>query len=30
VPAQRLADARLLLPKGAFIDCTLETAIDST
>ncbi len=21
---------RLLLPKGAFIDCTLETAIDST
>ena len=25
LPAQRL-----LLPKGAFIDCTLETAIDST
>jgi type IV secretion system protein VirB10 len=30
VAAQRLPDARLLLPKGAFIDCTLETAIDST
>ncbi len=29
-PAQRLPDARLLLPRGAFIDCTLETAIDST
>jgi type IV secretion system protein VirB10 len=25
-----LATQRLLLPKGAFIDCTLETAIDST
>ncbi len=25
-----LATRRLLLPKGAFIDCTLETAIDST
>jgi type IV secretion system protein VirB10 len=30
VPAQRLPEERLLLPKGAFIDCTLETAIDST
>jgi type IV secretion system protein VirB10 len=28
--AQRLASTRFLLPKGAFIDCTLETAIDST
>jgi type IV secretion system protein VirB10 len=28
--AQMLAAQRLLLPKGAFIDCTLETAIDST
>jgi type IV secretion system protein VirB10 len=28
--AQRLANPRFLLPKGAFIDCTLETAIDST
>jgi type IV secretion system protein VirB10 len=28
--ARRLPDERLLLPKGAFIDCTLETAIDST
>jgi type IV secretion system protein VirB10 len=30
VAAQLLPTARLLLPKGAFIDCTLETAIDST
>jgi type IV secretion system protein VirB10 len=32
-PAARalvLPGQRLLLPKGAFIDCTLETAIDST
>jgi type IV secretion system protein VirB10 len=28
--AQMLPTRRLLLPKGAFIDCTLETAIDST
>jgi len=28
--AQMLATRRFLLPKGAFIDCTLETAIDST
>jgi type IV secretion system protein VirB10 len=28
--AQRLPIQRLLLAKGAFIDCTLETAIDST
>jgi type IV secretion system protein VirB10 len=28
--AQMLATQRFLLPKGAFIDCTLETAIDST
>jgi len=28
--AQILATQRFLLPKGAFIDCTLETAIDST
>ena len=28
--AQLLPTMRLLLPKGAFIDCTLETAIDST
>jgi type IV secretion system protein VirB10 len=28
--ASVLADLRFLLPKGAFIDCTLETAIDST
>lgn len=28
--AQLLPTRRLLLPKGAFIDCTLETAIDST
>jgi type IV secretion system protein VirB10 len=30
VRAQYLPSQRLLLPKGAFIDCTLETAIDST
>jgi len=30
VQAQLLTAPRLLLPKGAFIDCTLETAIDST
>lgn len=33
IPATRarvLPAQRLLLPKGAFIDCTLETAIDST
>jgi len=29
-PARVLPTQRLLLPKGAFIDCTLETAIDST
>jgi type IV secretion system protein VirB10 len=28
--AQTLPAQRLLLPKGAFIDCTLETAIDSS
>src|SRR5205814_1581678 len=28
--AQVLPTQRLLLPKGAFLDCTLETAIDST
>jgi type IV secretion system protein VirB10 len=28
--AQLLPAQRLLLPKGAFIDCTLETAIDSS
>lgn len=28
--ARMLPTQRLLLPKGAFIDCTLETAIDST
>jgi type IV secretion system protein VirB10 len=28
--AQTLATQQFLLPKGAFIDCTLETAIDST
>jgi type IV secretion system protein VirB10 len=28
--AELLPAQRLLLPKGAFIDCTLETAIDST
>ena len=30
VQASVLPTERLLLPKGAFIDCTLETAIDST
>ena len=30
VAASLLPTQRLLLPKGAFIDCTLETAIDST
>ena len=30
VPAALLPTQRLLLPQGAFIDCTLETAIDST
>ena len=30
VRASVLPPQRLLLPKGAFIDCTLETAIDST
>ena len=30
VLAQRLPTERFILPKGAFIDCTLETAIDST
>jgi type IV secretion system protein VirB10 len=30
VQAHMLPTQRLLLPKGAFIDCTLETAIDST
>jgi type IV secretion system protein VirB10 len=30
VQARVLPTQRLLLPKGAFIDCTLETAIDST
>jgi len=30
VRARALPTQRLLLPKGAFIDCTLETAIDST
>jgi type IV secretion system protein VirB10 len=30
VRASVLPGQRLLLPKGAFIDCTLETAIDST
>lgn len=28
--ARLLTDQRLLLPRGAFIDCTLETAIDSS
>jgi type IV secretion system protein VirB10 len=30
VAAQVVPTRRFLLPKGAFIDCTLETAIDST
>jgi type IV secretion system protein VirB10 len=30
VQARLLPNTRFLLPKGAFIDCTLETAIDST
>jgi len=30
VQARLLRTTRFLLPKGAFIDCTLETAIDST
>jgi type IV secretion system protein VirB10 len=30
VEAKLLPTQRLLLPKGAFLDCTLETAIDST
>jgi type IV secretion system protein VirB10 len=30
VRAEVLPAQRLLLPKGSFIDCTLETAIDST
>jgi type IV secretion system protein VirB10 len=30
VNAQLVPTRRLMLPKGAFIDCTLETAIDST
>ena len=30
VPAALLPTQRLLLPQGSFIDCTLETAIDST
>ncbi len=30
VHAQVLPTQRLLLPKGGFLDCTLETAIDST
>lgn len=30
VQAKVLADQQLLLPQGAFIDCTLETAIDSS
>jgi type IV secretory pathway VirB10-like protein len=30
VHAEVLPTQRLLLPKGAFLDCTLETAIDST
>jgi type IV secretion system protein VirB10 len=30
VQARLLPTTRFLLPKGAFIDCTLETAVDST
>jgi len=30
VEARVLPTLRFLLPKGAFVDCTLETAIDST
>ena len=30
VQAKVLSTQRLLLPKGAFLDCTLETAIDSS
>lgn len=30
VRAQTLPTRRLLLPKGAFVDCTLETALDSS
>jgi type IV secretion system protein VirB10 len=30
VRAEVLPTQRLLLPKGAFLDCTLETAVDST
>ena len=30
VNAQVLPTRRMLLPKGAFLDCTLETALDST
>jgi type IV secretion system protein VirB10 len=30
VSAQVLPTQRFLIPKGAFVDCTLETAIDST
>ena len=30
VRAKVLADQQLVLPQGAFIDCTLETAIDSS
>ena len=30
VQAEILPTTQLLIPKGAFIDCTLETAIDST